>query len=73
MRLSARGRGGNPPRTVSFKIDFWKASDGLIHVATNDPEAADFHVAISDDPSRSNGHPNLYRRLDAYLRQCGAA
>ncbi len=72
MRRSARGKAGNQPRSVSLAIMFWKNRSGTIHVATNDPDAPDFHVAITDDQSKRNGHPTLYRRLDSYLRRHGA-
>jgi hypothetical protein len=69
MRQSTRGKGGNQPRSVSLEIMFWKTPSGTIHVATNDQEARDFHVAITADPNKRNGHPTLYRRLDSYLKR----
>lgn len=72
MKLSAKGKGGRKPRSVSLMIMFWKQKDGAIHLATNDPEAQDFHVAVRADPAKRSGHPMLYRRLNAYLKQKGA-
>jgi hypothetical protein len=28
-------------------VDFWKTANGLIHIATNDPDGEGFHVAVS--------------------------
>jgi hypothetical protein len=71
MKLS-KGKGGKAPRSVTFAIDFWKRPNGLINIATNDPEGIGFNVAISDDPTKRNGHPTLYRKLDAFLKMKGA-
>jgi hypothetical protein len=71
MKLS-RGKNGKAPHSVTFAIVFRKRPNGLIHVATNDPEGIGFNVAISDDPTKRNGHPTLYRKLDAYLKMKGA-
>ena len=71
MRRSRTGRAGDQPRSVSLTIMFWKKG-GTIHVATNAPDAPDFHVAVTADPSKRNGHPTLFRRLDSYLRRLGA-
>lgn len=72
MKLSRQGKAGKKPRTVSFEVMFWKEQNGVIHLATNDPEGAGFHVAVRDDPSKRSGHPGLYRRLDAFLKKKGA-
>lgn len=71
MKLS-KGKAGKAPRAVTLAIDFWKRPNGLINIATNDPEGTGFNVAISADPTKRNGHPTLYRRLDAFLRMKGA-
>jgi hypothetical protein len=71
MKLS-KGKAGKAPRSVSMPVDFWKTANGLIHIATNDPEGEGFHVAVSNDKTKPNGHPSLYRRLDAFLRMKGA-
>jgi hypothetical protein len=71
MKLS-KGKGGKAPRSVSMPVDFWKTANGVIHLATNDPEGEGFHVAIRDDASKPSGHPGLYRRLDAFLKMKGA-
>jgi hypothetical protein len=72
MKLSKKGKAGRAPRSVSMPVDFWKTANGLIHLATNDPEGEGFHVAISNDKTKPNGHPTLYRRLDTFLRMKGA-
>jgi hypothetical protein len=71
MKLS-RGKNGKAPHSVTFAIVFRKRPDRLIHITTNDPEAVGFDVAISDDPTKRNGHPTLYRKLDTFLTMKGA-
>jgi hypothetical protein len=71
MKLS-RGKNGKAPHSVTFAIVFRKRPNGLVHITTNDPEAVGFNVAISDDPTKRNGHPTLYRKLDAFLTMKGA-
>lgn len=71
MKLAAKGKAGTKPRSVSLNVMFW-FERGAIHMATNDPDAQDFHVAIRDDPTKRSGHPMLYRRLRAYLEKMGA-
>ena len=72
MRLSTKGKGGAPPRSVWFEIGFWKTPN-RIHIATNDSEAEKFHVTVSEDPTKRDGNPKLYRLLNSYLKQKGAA
>ncbi len=73
MRLKESRRPGEKGRVVSVQIEFWKDEHGVIRVASNDPECPDFMVAVSPDPRSTFGHPTLYKRLDAYLKQKGAA
>jgi hypothetical protein len=70
MKLS-KGKNGKAPRSVTFAIIFRKRPDGVIHIATNDPEGVGFNVGISNDPTKRNGHPTLYRKLDAFLTMKG--
>jgi hypothetical protein len=56
-----------------MEIAFWKDNKGVIHLATNDPEAGTFHIAVRDEAAKPSGHPPLYRRLSSYLKKKGAA
>jgi hypothetical protein len=70
MRTS-RGKAGGNPRTVYLEISIWEA-EGLIHVAHNDPQGRDtFHVAVSPDAGKPNGHPKFYDELLKCLRSGG--
>ena len=71
MKLS-KGKAGKLSRTVTLAIDFWKDAKGLIHFGTNDKEGGKFAAAIAEDPTKLNGHPTLYRKLDAILKRKGA-
>lgn len=73
MRLSKKGKGNAKPRSVWMEVGFWMDARGTIHLATNDPEAKTFHVAVRNDPGKPSGHPMLYRRLKSYLKKMGAA
>ncbi len=67
MQLSAKGN------TVTLPIDIWyDPPSGEIHVATRDQEAPTFHVAVTDDPTKPNGHPSLFQRLKKALQDKGA-
>jgi hypothetical protein len=73
MRLSRTGKGNGKPRSVHMEIGFWMDKKGVIHLATRDRQARDFHIVVRNDPARRSGHPMLYRRLKSYLRAMGAA
>lgn len=67
MKISSKGN------SVSLEVLFWwDASDKAIHVATNDPDAPTFHIAVRPDKSKPSGHPYLFRELTKCLRQAGA-
>jgi len=72
MRLSRKGKGGAPPKSVALEVLFWMTSTGSIHIATNDPDASTFHVSVIDDPTKARGHPSLYRELAKCLKKMGA-
>ena len=67
MKVSSKGN------SVSLEILFWwDAKDKAIHMATNDPDAPTFHVAIRADKEKPSGQPYLFRELTKCLRQFGA-
>jgi hypothetical protein len=51
--------------SITFASTYFRQPDGSIHMTS--PVLGDFHVAINEDASRRNGHPTLYRRLNALL------
>lgn len=58
---------------VELQVQFWwEAKDKAIHIATNDPRAGTFHVAVRNDRSKPSGQPYLFRELAKCLRQMGA-
>ncbi len=74
MELARSGKNGAPPKSVAMTLMFWMNDDGVIHLSTNDKaEAAEkFHVAVSNDGTKPNGHPSLYRNLEKCLKASGA-
>jgi len=69
MQKSSKGN------TVTFPIDVWyDQKSGIIRVATRDkaPETWDFNIAVTNDPTKRNGHPTLFRRLRKILQAQGA-
>ena len=64
MRISKNGK------SVHVEIGFWLNDDGSIHDTSGALKG--FHVAVNREPSRSNGHPTLYRRLARCLQEAGA-
>jgi hypothetical protein len=60
MKLSKKGR------AVYLEIGFWREPNGSIHMTGRGVPG--FHVAVNKDPSRTNGHPTLFARLDKCLR-----
>lgn len=75
MKLAAKGKKGQPPKSVAMEMMFWMTEDGAIHLATNDKDEAaySFHVAIRKDGTKPSGHPYLYRELVKCLEGAGAA
>jgi hypothetical protein len=67
MRIS-KGKGGEKPRTVYLEISIWEGPR-LIHVAHNDPDGPEFHVAVGSDAAKPNGHPKLYAALSKCLNR----
>jgi hypothetical protein len=57
-------------KSVYLRIGFWREKNGSIHIGSNEVEG--FHVAVNSDPSKPNGHPTLYKRLDALLEAAKA-
>lgn len=57
-------------RSVYLKVGFWLEKDGSIHLSGHGVKG--FHVAVNEDPQKRNGHPTLYKRLAACLRESGA-
>jgi hypothetical protein len=47
------------------EMSFWRQPDGSIHITIKGVPGA--HVAVNADPTRRNGHPTLFARLDALL------
>ncbi len=57
-------------RSVYLQVGFWLETDGSIHLSGRGVKG--FHVAVNEDPKRPNGHPTLYKRLTACLKQMDA-
>jgi hypothetical protein len=74
MRLAAKGKAGQPPKSVAMEMMFWMTDGGVIHLATNDKDQAanSFHIAVRKDGSKPSGHPYLYRELAKCLKSAGA-
>jgi hypothetical protein len=51
---------------VDPEIGCWREPDGSIHMTIKGMPNG--HVAVNADPSKPNGHPTLYARLDRLLR-----
>lgn len=69
-------RSGGPGRSVVFEdgdgLAVWyEEAEGNLHFVSNIPGRG-FHVAINRDPAKAHGHPVLFDRLAACLRQVGA-
>ena len=57
--------------TVTISVDVWyDQKTGIIHIGSKETDQAldDFHVAVTDDPAKRNGHPTLFRRLKKILK-----
>ena len=57
-------------KSVYLEMGFWLEKDGSIHLSGKG--VSGFHVAVNEDPAKRNGHPTLYKRLAACLKQMGA-
>jgi len=56
-------------RSVYLDVGVW-LDDGTIHPTARSVEG--FHIYVTEDPARRDGHPTLYRRLVACLEDAGA-
>ena len=68
---SSKGTG----KSIKFQIYVWyNEKTRKIQIASNDGDRAlsDFNIAVGDDPTKSNGHPTLFRRLKKLLLEKGA-
>ena len=54
-------------KAVYAKVGLWREKDGSIHVTF--PGLKGGHVAVNQDPTRRNGHPTLFSRLDQLLKE----
>jgi hypothetical protein len=52
-------------KSVYAEAGFWRESDGSIHMSFKGVPG--FHVAVNEDPKKPNGHPTLFKRLNALL------
>jgi hypothetical protein len=52
-------------KSVYAEAGFWREMDGSIHMSFKGVRG--FHVAVNADPKKPNGHPTLFKRLDALL------
>lgn len=52
-------------KSVYAEAGFWREKDGWIHMSLKGVPG--FHVAVNADPKKPNGHPTLFKRLDALL------
>ena len=51
---------------VYTQIGVWREPDGSIHLTLKGVKNG--HVAVNADPSKRNGHPTLFARLDQLLK-----
>lgn len=61
MKRSGKGK------TVYAEIGVWREADGSIHLTIKGVKNG--HVAVNADPSKRNGHPTLFARLDRLLKE----
>jgi hypothetical protein len=54
-------------KSVYAEAGFWREPDGSIHMSFKGGPG--FHVAVNTDPKKPNGHPTLFKRLDALLTE----
>ncbi len=64
MEISRKGK------SVYLQVGFWLGEEGTIHLTGHEVDG--FHVKVNADPAKPNGHPTLYKRLAACLRDMGA-
>jgi hypothetical protein len=64
MKRSKKGR------AVYAQVGVWRESDGSIHLTIKGVKNG--HVAVNSDPSKRNGHPTLFARLDQLLKEAAA-
>jgi len=58
-------------KSVSGEISFWlNEEDGSIHISSHDIPGFTL-VKVNNEPDKQNGHPTLYKRLSACLRDMG--
>jgi hypothetical protein len=60
MKRSKKGK------AIYTQIGVWRESDGSIHLTLKGVKNG--HVAVNADPSKRNGHPTLFARLDQLLK-----
>ena len=53
-------------KSTYLTVGFWLYKDGSIHLTGKGLKK--FHVAISQDPAKRNGHPTLFKVLAENLR-----
>jgi hypothetical protein len=56
----------NSGHAVYAEIGVWRERDGSIHLTLKGVKNG--HVAVNADPTKRNGHPTLFARLDALLK-----
>jgi hypothetical protein len=61
MKRSKKGK------AVYTQIGVWREPDGSIHLTLKGVKSG--HVAVNADPSKRNGHPTLFARLDQLLNE----
>ena len=61
MKRSGKGK------AVYDEIGVWRELDGSIHLTIKGVKGA--HMAVNADPSKRNGHPTLFARLDQLLKE----
>lgn len=60
MQRSKKGK------AVYTQVGVWREKDGSIHLTLKGVKNG--HVAVNAAPSKRNGHPTLFARLDQLLR-----
>ena len=60
-------------KSIDIGVSVFRNADGSIHMTSREliKGKRSFHVAVNEDPTRKNGHPTLYKRLDALLAKAG--
>ncbi len=63
-------RTGKRRISVDLNVGVFRKADGSIQLTGMNVQG--FHIAVNEDPTRKDGHPRLFKMLDALLREAEA-